>query len=76
MIVMREQPAQIFEVLSGPTELFVAALCKPPQHNEHCKGWRWEMYLQDAKLREANVRACALAIMARARRVEFQEAAE
>lgn len=53
---MREQPAIIQGAIIGPTELFVAVLCKPPQHNEHCMGWRYQQFLADCKLREANVR--------------------
>ena len=55
---MREQQAQISEIIQGPTELFVEAFqsFRPQQHDAHCKGWRWNLYLEDAKRREAAVR--------------------
>ena len=74
---MREQQAQILEVLSGPVELFIEAWAKPAQHNEHCLGYRYNQYLSDSKLRLAAVREAAREIIARARRSEeFQQAAE
>ena len=30
-------------------------LCGMPQHDEHCKGWRWHLYVQDDAKRMANV---------------------
>ena len=39
----------------GSTELIRDILCGPQQHNEHCKGWRWHLYVQDDKKRMENV---------------------
>jgi hypothetical protein len=69
---MREQPAQITEVIVGPTEMFVSAWCKLPQHDSHCHGWLWNRYLQDAKLRAAAVREEGLRIIARRRALDEQ----
>ena len=62
---MREQQAQITEIIVGPTELFVEALLGPRQHDSHCHGWLWNRYLEDAKLRAAAVREEGLRIIAR-----------
>jgi hypothetical protein len=62
---MRIQPAKITEVITGPTDLFIAAWCKPPQHNEHCIGWKYLKFMADCKLRHANVRKAAREIIAR-----------
>ena len=75
---MREQQAKITGALVGPTELFIG-LGRDPQHNEHTKGWRWHLYLQDAKLRAAAVREEGLRIIARINarnEAAYQEAAE
>jgi hypothetical protein len=76
---MREQQAQIQHAFIGPTELFVDVLCGDMQHDAHVKGWRWEAYLYDAKLRAAAVREEGLRIIARRNarnEVAYQEAAE
>ena len=39
----------------GSTEMIRDILCGPQDHNEHCKGWRWHLYVQDDKKRMANV---------------------
>lgn len=39
----------------GTTEQIRDLLCGPQQHNEHCKGWRWHLYVQDDKKRMDNV---------------------
>jgi hypothetical protein len=41
----------------GSTEQIRDLLCGPQQHNEHCKGWRWHMYVQDNEKRFQNVMA-------------------
>lgn len=56
---MREQQAQISEVIQGPTEMFIQALeiaRGPVQHDAHCKGWRFYLYEQESKRREAATR--------------------
>lgn len=76
---MREQQAHITEVITGPVDLFVAAWCKPPQHNEHCLGYQFHQFMADCKIRETNVREAARQIIARAnaqREVAYQQAAE
>lgn len=62
---MREQPAQIQNVLVGPTELFIDVLCGRQQHDAHCKGYGWHLYLQSAKRAAAAVREEGLRIIAR-----------
>jgi hypothetical protein len=42
-------------VITGPAEVIGELLCGPAQHNEHVKGWRWHLYVQDDKKRMTNV---------------------
>jgi hypothetical protein len=44
-------------IVVGSTEQIRDALCGPQDHNEHCKGWRWHLYVQDDAKRMANVMA-------------------
>lgn len=44
-------------VITGTADEIRDLICGPLQHNEHCKGWRWNIYLQDAKRGMANVDA-------------------
>lgn len=44
-----------------------------PQHNEHCKGWRWHMYMQDNDKRMEVVREEARKIIAARRAVEDED---
>ncbi len=83
---MREQNAQIIDIVQGPTELFVSVFqdmrSTPVQHDFHCRGWRYLQYLADAKAREAAMREEVKAIIKRrndwieAQREQFSEAAE
>jgi hypothetical protein len=41
----------------GSSEDIRTLLCGAQDHNEHCKGWRWHMYVQDDKKRMDNVMA-------------------
>jgi hypothetical protein len=41
----------------GSTEQIRDLLCGPQDHNEHCKGWRWHLYVQDDAKRMENVTA-------------------
>jgi hypothetical protein len=45
------------EGIIGSVEMIRDILCGPQDHNEHCKAWRWEMYIQDDKKRWASVEA-------------------
>jgi hypothetical protein len=36
-------------IVTGSTEQIRDILCGPQQHNEHCKGWRWELYVRDQR---------------------------
>jgi hypothetical protein len=36
-------------IRSTDHQVIIELLCGPQDHNEHCKGWCWELYLQDAK---------------------------
>ena len=50
-------------VITGPAEIIGELVCGPAQHDEHCKGWRWHLYVQDSSKRMdavmAEVRAMA-----------------
>lgn len=39
---MNHQPFTII----GPTEVVREVLFGAQQHDEHCKGWRWHLYVQ------------------------------
>ena len=41
----------------GTTEEVRHLLFGAPQHDEHCRGWRWHMYCQDDSKRWASVEA-------------------
>jgi hypothetical protein len=62
------------QTVIGSTEAVMEFLGLSPQHNEHCKGWRWHMYLQDSEKRMDAVREEARKIIA-ARRAR-EDAAE
>jgi len=47
MTVFTGSAAEIMEVLRGPRPA--------PQHDEHCKGYVWELYLQSAREAAAKV---------------------
>lgn len=64
---MREQPAQIQNVFVADVEVIRELLCGPQDHNAHCMGWRWHLYMQDTKLRAAAVREEGLRIITRRR---------
>lgn len=44
-------------VVIGPTEIIRDVICGPQQHNEHCKGWRWHLYVADNEKRWEAVKA-------------------
>lgn len=44
-------------VIVGNVEEIRDFLCGPQQHDEHCKGWRWHLYVQDDEKRFQNVMA-------------------
>ena len=61
----------------GSAEQIRELLCGPQDHNEHCKGWRWHLYVQDDAKRWASVEAELRKMNAERRaREEFQQAAE
>ena len=59
---------QIIELLRGPRPA--------AQYDEHCKGWRWELYLQSAREASAAVNAEVRRMIAAKNANEFQQAAE
>ena len=66
-------------IVTGSTEQIIDLLFGPRQHNEHCKGWRWHMYVRDADKRMDAVRAEMRKMLAERRAFEeaiLQEAAE
>lgn len=44
-------------VATGSTEEIMEALFGPQQHAEHCKGWRWHLYMRGAEKSMDAVRA-------------------
>lgn len=44
-------------VLIGSTEQIRDFICGPQQHNEHCKGYRWFLYVRDSEARWEAVKA-------------------
>lgn len=64
-------------VITGSTEAIRDLLFGPQQHNEHCKGWRWHVYVKDADKRQAAVDAELRKMIAehRAREASSEEAA-
>lgn len=66
------------QTVIGSTEAVMEFLGLSPQHNEHCKGWRWHLYMQDCDRRMDAVREGARRIIAQARGTEeiIQQAAE
>lgn len=52
------------QTVIGSTEAVMEFLGLSPQHNEHCKGWRWHMYMQDTHKRAEAVREEARKIIA------------
>jgi hypothetical protein len=52
------------QTVVGSTEAVMEFLGLSPQHNEHCKGWRWHMYMQDTHKRAEAVREAAREIIA------------
>lgn len=41
-------------IQSTDPQVIIELLCGPLQHNEHCKGWRWHLYVSDyAKCRDS-----------------------
>jgi len=44
-------------VVIGDAQQIRELLCGPIQHNEHMKGWRWHMYVQDDAKRFEAVKA-------------------
>lgn len=54
--------AEIIDVLRGPRPA--------PQHDEHCKGYRWFQYLADSEKRMEAVREEARKIIAARRAIE------
>ncbi len=69
-VVITGTPDQIIELFRGPQ-----------QHNAHCGGWRWHLYMQDnakrlAAMRAEGLRMIAEAHAAREARERFAEAAE
>ncbi|WP_291869711.1 hypothetical protein [Bradyrhizobium sp.] len=69
-------------VFTGTAAEIIELLCGPrpaPQHDEHIKGYQWELYLQSAREAEARVRAeVRLMIAERNARYEtaYRQAAE
>ena len=61
----------------GSAEQIRELLCGPQDHNEHCKGWRWHLYVQDDAKRWASVEAELKKMNAERRaREDYAEAAE
>ena len=59
--------AEIIDILRGPRPA--------AQYDEHCKGWRWELYLHSARRASAAVNAEVRRMIAQKNATEFQQAA-
>ncbi len=57
-------------IVLGTADEIAELLCGPRQHNEHCKGWRWHMYVQDDAKRMENVMAALRKMHAERRAAE------
>ena len=33
--------------ITGTADQIAELLCGPRQHDEHCKGWRWHLFVRD-----------------------------
>lgn len=62
----RTATAQVY--ITDDTAFFVDCLTGPRQHDEHCKGWRWHVYVGDNSKRMDAVNAAVRDLIA-ARRV-------
>jgi hypothetical protein len=68
-------------LITGSADDIAEILCGSRQHNAHCIGWRWHLYMQDQKKCAAAMREEARRMIAAARalqdaRERFAEAAE
>jgi hypothetical protein len=65
-------------VVIGNADQIISVLAGARQHNEHCKGWRWHLYVQDDRKRfaavMAEVRMMAAERRAREEALELQAA--
>lgn len=62
---------------TNDTRLFIDILIGPQQHDEHCKGWRWHMYVRDSEKRWEGVKAEMKKMLAERRAAEeLMQAAE
>lgn len=51
-------------IIIGTPEQIGAILCGEQQHDEHCRGWRWHLYVADTKARMRAVDDVARRIIA------------
>jgi hypothetical protein len=51
--------------VTGPAEGVIEFMFGPAQHDEHTRGWRWHLYMQDQRRRLAAMQVEARAIIAR-----------
>lgn len=54
----------------GSTGEIIDIFFGPQQHNEHCRGWRWHLYMADMGKREASMRAALKQMIAEHRAQE------
>lgn len=58
------------QAVIGSTEAVMEFLGLSPQHNEHCIGYRWHLYMQDNDKRLEAMREAARKIIAARRAIE------
>lgn len=68
-------------IITGTADEILELCAGPRQHNAHCMGWRWHLYMQQAARAEAAMREEGRKIIARAHalreaRETWREAAE
>ena len=62
----------------GNADQIAELLCGPRQHDAHCQGWRWHLYMQDQRKRHAAMNEGVRQIIAArnaARDVQIQQLA-
>ena len=44
-------------IITGTADQLAELLCGPRQYDEHCKGWRWHLFVRDDEKRHQAVKA-------------------
>ena len=65
----REETKMLIQ--STDPQVIIELLCGPLQHNEHCRAWRWHLYVRDdaARFDAVNAELVKMREERRARRI-------